>query len=423
VTNPEHWVFEGTGVKNRDALNNVVGPEWDGVADNGASPAGLEVLTSAITLNNAGVFTAGEANTTVYYPTKNSFVFAGGTIDWGLGLADGLFADARIERMTENVLARAGLVSQLPPTEPQPRPTLPPIADSKLLAGSGDAAQSDDTAAKAGFAGPSGIAAGPDGKLYIIDRGERAVRVLSRDGMVSTLIRGGFSRPNSIVIDAHGTLFVSDAGSNQIIEIASDGTYAPYAGTGDEGADDASDRLLAKFSAPRGLALGPDGALYVADNQNDAIRRIDASGVKTVATGLRLVNAVAVAADGAVYYSTIADGQIGVVRDGKVTVIANVSGDAGNREGPAEQARLEPGEGLIVEDARLVFADAQNNRVRALSLSGAHTISTLFGDGNAAADASDTMHTYMPRAIVPYDGGYALADFGQRRILWFKEAR
>jgi hypothetical protein len=420
VTNAEHWVFEGTGVKNRDALNTVVGPEWDGIADNGASPAGIESLTSAITLNNAGVFTSGEANTTVYYPTPHSLVFAGGTIDWAFGLADGRYADARVERMTENVLARAGLASKLPFTEAPPRPEPPALAGSKVLAGSGAAAQSDDAALKAAFGGPSGIAAGPDGKLYIVDRGARAVRVLSPDGQVSTLINGGFSRPNSIVLDEHGTLFVSDPGANQIIAIASDGSFAPYAGTGEDGSDDASDRLLAKFSAPRGLALGPDGALYVADNQNDAIRRIDASGVTTVATGLRLVSAVAVAADGAVYFSTIADGQIGVVRNGQVTLLANISGEPGSREGPAEDARLQPGEGLIVEHARLLFTDTQNNRVRALSLEGAHTITTLFGDGNAASDPSDSKHTYMPRAIVPYDGGYALADFGERRILWFK---
>jgi hypothetical protein len=50
-------------------------------------------------------------------------------------------------------------------------------------------------------------------------------------------------------------------------------------------------------------------------------------------------------------------------------------------------------------------------------------ISTVFGDGNATADMSDAKHTWLPRGIVRFDGGYAVSDFGSHRVLWFKEAK
>jgi hypothetical protein len=132
VTNPDHWVYEGTGVKHYEALNSVVGGEWDGVVDNGMSPPGLEVLARAITIDNDGAFIEGEANITVYYPTEKSVVFAAGSIYWGYGVANGPFADGRVERMTENVLARAGLESVVPLTEPQ-RNTAPTVSSSRRM--------------------------------------------------------------------------------------------------------------------------------------------------------------------------------------------------------------------------------------------------------------------------------------------------
>jgi hypothetical protein len=423
VTRPEHWVYQGTGVKAFDALNNVVGPEWDGVSDNGQTPDGLEILADATTINSDGVFVEGKANITVYYPTPKSLVFAGGTIDWGFGLGAGRYADARIERMTENVLARAGLVARVPLTESPPRLAQLPSVESKVLAGSGVAVQSEGAALTAGFGGPSGIAAAPDGKLCIVDRGAQAVRILSQDGQLSSLIsNAGISKPNGIAVDSRGTLYLSAASGHKILTVSPDGHATPYAGTGREGSHDDKDPLSASFAGPRGLALGPNNELYVADSNNHAIRRIDASGVTTVATGLQYVSAVAAAPDGSVYFSTIARGQLGVVRDGHVTILANTSGEPGNIEGPAQQARLQPAEGLIAEADRLVFSDTQNNRVRALSLTGTATISTIFGDGNAPKGVGDASRTWLPRGITPLNGGYALVDFASSRVLWFKES-
>jgi DNA-binding beta-propeller fold protein YncE len=118
-----------------------------------------------------------------------------------------------------------------------------------------------------------------------------------------------FSRPMGVAIDRHGTMYVSDSRMQRIYKITSDGTVAAYAGTGKEGADNAVDPLQASFSGPRGLAVGPNDELYVADCMNNAVRRIDATGVTTVVTDQRYVSGVAAGNDGAVYFSTIIKGQ------------------------------------------------------------------------------------------------------------------
>jgi hypothetical protein len=56
-----------------------------------------------------------------------------------------------------------------------------------------------------------------------------------------------------------------------------------------------------------------------------------------------------------------------------------------------------------------------------LSQAGTPTITTVYGDGNAAADARDAEHTWLPRGLTRFDGGYALSDFGSHRILWFND--
>jgi hypothetical protein len=77
---------------------------------------------------------------------------------------------------------------------------------------------------------------------------------------------------------------------------------------------------------------------------------------------------------------------------------------------------------MLVEADRVLFVDTQNNRVRALSLTGPALVSTVYGDGNATDDPHDAQHTWLPRALVPWNGGYAVSDFGSRRVLWFEPA-
>lgn len=109
---PDHWLFDGTGMKDGDGVAGLVGWEWHG--EPWAIP-GLEVLASGPTTSprGEGLYTA-----TIYPGPKDNFVFNAATIWWALGLSSppGLIlpevytkpqgVDPRVGRMTENLLKR-----------------------------------------------------------------------------------------------------------------------------------------------------------------------------------------------------------------------------------------------------------------------------------------------------------------------------
>ncbi|HWA99188.1 MAG TPA: N,N-dimethylformamidase beta subunit family domain-containing protein, partial [Pirellulales bacterium] len=115
VTKPEHWIFAGTGMKHGDCVRGLVGWEFHG---DPADLPGLEVVAEGIALRG-GVAPA-HWTATIYPGPKNNVVFNASTIWWAQGLASppGHMLpwshgtrphgpDARVQRITQNVLARA----------------------------------------------------------------------------------------------------------------------------------------------------------------------------------------------------------------------------------------------------------------------------------------------------------------------------
>jgi RHS repeat-associated protein len=149
------------------------------------------------------------------------------------------------------------------------------------VAGDGHPGFLNGAAAKAQFTAPEGIAVARDGTILVADTGSHAVRLI-RSGVVSTLAGVGqpglvdgtsafaaFKQPASLCIDATGDVFVADRGNHAIRRI-SGGVVTTIAGTGLPGAVDGTDLRRAAFAFPSGIAA--EGALYVADTGNDALR-------------------------------------------------------------------------------------------------------------------------------------------------------
>ncbi|HUF62797.1 MAG TPA: N,N-dimethylformamidase beta subunit family domain-containing protein [Verrucomicrobiales bacterium] len=115
---PGHWIFEGTGMKKGDSIPGLVGWEWHG--DPAKALAGLEIVATGPTQSAPGEPNGGIYTATVYPGPRGNFVFNASTIWW----ADGLSAppgylrpkvyteprgpDPRVQRITENLLRRAG---------------------------------------------------------------------------------------------------------------------------------------------------------------------------------------------------------------------------------------------------------------------------------------------------------------------------
>ena len=428
VTAPDHWLYEGTDVKAGESLGNIVGYEWDVTSDNGSQPDGLEVVSSSAALHEYGYASRHEA--TVFYPTPTSFVFAAGTIGWAKGLSDEGIENARVQRVTENILFRAGLF----PEARVPRPSRATYersitARSRVLAGSGKRGFADGSASRARFDHPSGIAVGPEGELYVCDTGNNAIRKISADGEVSTLLdKSGnngieLETPTGIAVDANGNIYVSDTGSSRIIIISPDGSAQRYAGaTHAKDYVDAADRGKARFNLQRGLTVAPDGSIYVADFRNHAIRRIDPStgAVTTAVSGASGPTAVAVAADGTIYYLASYLGAVfEVAPNGESKLLVNDQQTFGDRSGPGLQAALRAADGLIITRDGLVFTDTGNNRVRGLVFGTENNVVTLLGSGHGGDSHGLETELSLPRGIAAVTDGYVVADTANHRLLHF----
>jgi hypothetical protein len=110
VASSGHWIYEGTGVHDGDAIPGIVGYETDRRSRDEARyptpPGTVAVSSSPIVDVNRGPDTQEGA---VRDTGAGGFVFAAGTIEWPWGLSRDGVADGRVQRMTDNVLRRAGV--------------------------------------------------------------------------------------------------------------------------------------------------------------------------------------------------------------------------------------------------------------------------------------------------------------------------
>ena len=136
----------------------------------------------------------------------------------------------------------------------------------------------------AGFAGGGALKIPPP-QVNILGRSDVQVETYAGDQEPGDSDGPGhearFDRPTGLAVDVQGNLYIADTGNHRIRKISPDGLTATLAG-GDEGfTDGPADR--ARFQAPCGICVAPDGALYVADTGNGAVRRIQNGLVVTIA--------------------------------------------------------------------------------------------------------------------------------------------
>jgi len=110
-----------------------------------------------------------------------------------------------------------------------------------------------------------------------------------------------FTGPTGVAVGADGTVYVADNVSNKIRKITAAGVVTTLAGSGASGRTDGTG-TMASFDSPWGVAVGPDGAVYVTDSFSGKVRKITAQGAVTTLGGQSFLVPYggAVGADGAV---------------------------------------------------------------------------------------------------------------------------
>lgn len=170
------------------------------------------------------------------------------------------------------------------------------------LAGQAGTVGSDDgTGDAARFNYPNSVAVDNSGNVYVADLYNDAIRKITPNGRVTTLagMAGEFGRANgtgtnahfnapvSVVVDSSGNVFVADMFNNAIRKITPDGTVSTFAGGMSYAAGNADGTgCAAQFYHPYGLAVDGFDNLYVADADNNTIRRITPAGSVVTLAGL-----------------------------------------------------------------------------------------------------------------------------------------
>ena len=171
------------------------------------------------------------------------------------------------------------------------------IAVVMAIAGNGIPGSADGDSEHAQFSDPFGVAIDSAGAIVIADAGSsQRIRRISPDGRVSTIAGGTrgfadgagtaamFDTPSGVAIGPDGTIYVADTGNNAIRAIAPDGLVSTLAGDGTAGDADGPARE-ARFNGPIGVAVDPGGRVIVADTYNDRIRAIGRDGIVTTLAG------------------------------------------------------------------------------------------------------------------------------------------
>lgn len=153
----------------------------------------------------------------------------------------------------------------------------------------------NDAAHTANLLGPIGIAIDKTGNLYITGI-DNLIKKISPNGLVTVFAGSGasgsangngtnatFNGPTGMAFDAEGNLYVSDNGT-MIRKITPSGDVTIFAGSTTLGSSDGTG-ASASFARPMGLAFDKDGDLYVADSENNLIRKITPSRVVSTFAG------------------------------------------------------------------------------------------------------------------------------------------
>ncbi|MFN7996494.1 MAG: IPT/TIG domain-containing protein [Bryobacteraceae bacterium] len=273
------------------------------------------------------------------------------------------------------------------------------------FAGTGTAGYSGDggQAAQAQLDGPLGVCVAPSGSVYVNDQGNKRVREISPSGVISTAAGNGSAVssgdggqatlagmviPIRCAVDASGNLFIVDQGAFKIRRVDGNGMITTYAGTGVQGfSGDNGPATQAQMNNPTAAVVDASGNLYVTDQFNQRIRRIDAAtgtittvagngnaafggdGGPAISASLNYPGEVAVDSSGNLFIVDSVNQRIREVSGANISTVAGTgaTGYAGDGGAPLQAAFNNPFPITLDSAGNLYVGDVSNNRVREIS--------------------------------------------------------
>ena len=327
------------------------------------------------------------------------------------------------------------------------------------VAGNGSGSYSGDSSpgTNASLYYPEGVAVDAAGNLFIADFVNNRIRKVNTNGIITTVAgngNGGYSgdevaatnatiRPSGVAVDACGNLFIADWNNDRIRKVNNNGIITTVAGNGSPGfSGDGNPATSASLAYVEGVAVDGSGNLFIADTDNNRIRKVGANGIITTVAGkgpavyggysgdggpatnasLNAPYGVAVDATGNLFIADMDNNRIRKVdTNGIITTVAGnddwgYSGDGGL----ATNACLDAPYGVTVDAfGNLFIADSSNDRIRKVDSFG--IITTVAGNDNWGYSGDGGMATNatlnLPSGVaLDNTGNLFLADLGNERV-------
>ncbi len=235
--------------------------------------------------------------------------------------------------------------------------------------------------------GPMGVFADGTGNIFFADIGNERIREINTNGIINTISGNGiysfsgdggpataasFRDPAGICSDISGNIYVADEFNNRVRKINTNGIISTIAGCAARGySGDGGPATLAEFYYPSGVATDASGNLFIADESNNCIRKVSNQGM---------------------VYTIAGNGLPGYTGDG----------------GPAISAEIFNAAGVRLDNfGNIYITDGFNNRIRKINTNG--TISTIAGNGkkgfSGLGDTATLAEIYDPVSISVDAGG------------------
>jgi uncharacterized protein (TIGR03437 family) len=335
---------------------------------------------------------------------------------------------------------------------------VPLTGELRTLAGTGASNFAGDggPASAAQLNGATAMSVDGEGNLYIADAANQRIRRISSGGAIDTVLGNGtpgfagdfgspagavFNTPRGVAAELGGAIYVADTLNNRVRKYTPGGNVFTYAGNGNAAYfGDGGSATSASINAPEGLALDAAGNVYIADTNDNAVRKVTPNGIITTIAGngltgfagdgglatraqLNRPRAVAVDSAGNVY---VADtGNHRVRRVDTAGNIATIAGNGATDFLPDDSAginsSLSDPRGVAVDSAGNVYiSDTGHNRVRKLFPTGA--ITTIAGHDGTCCYSGDnglalTAQLNQPAGLmVDAAGNVYVADTGNSAI-------
>jgi sugar lactone lactonase YvrE len=305
---------------------------------------------------------------------------------------------------------------------------------------------------------PSDLVCDGKGNLYISDRSNNRIRKVDSQGTITTIVgmglpefggdfgpaTGAFLKyPFGIDLDQKGNLYIADRGNNRIRKVDTQGIITTIAGDGTHFfSGDYGPATRASLAYPTDVVVDGQGNLYIADRNNNRIRKVSSLGIMTTVMGtgesgyngdneiasestLHLPFALALSLDGKL---VIVDRNHFRVRgmDLKSHSITTLAGNGDfwfrGDGGPGTGATLDSPSGMAVDSrGHVIFSDKMHNRLRLIDEKG--FIFTFAGTGNQGneGDGGTALEAslFLPGAVAvgPKNNIYFVSPQGSSKFV------